>query len=501
MPDISPVEYAASPRVASSPIARSGTGATDLLLINDWFSHVGDLCRPESPFLPVLERLGSFASARRVRQAGRRHVRSAAVDGCRRPRRSGPTTSGRCSTRPGSSGWPIVAKGAGGTMAMLFAATHPDRVASIALVNGWARLSQADDFPIGVSESGAGPDARVAVHVRPVGARGGGRGAPARRARVVPAVRAQRGQPEHLHGDAALAVLGRRAGGAARRCAARSSCCRSGAWIGPGHGRYLAEHLPIAQLVELPGATDLLFAGDTEALVAPHRGVRHRRRARRRPPTGCWPPCSTPTSSTRPSRRAGWATAAGSQLLDRHDGWCGARCEAGARATRSSTPGDGFLPPSTDRRGRSAAPRPSAAACRPRPRGAGRACTPARSNCEATTSAASRCTSAPGSAALAAAGRDPGVPHGQGPRRRVRHPLRRSGHPHPEGHRGRLAALRGGRLRVEEVHMARFTRGFKGRGQAARDDAPPARPIRHRVVVAGPHRRAHPRHPARRTGR
>ena len=41
-----------------------------------------------------------------------------------------------------------------------------------------------------------------------------------------------------------------------------------GAWIGPGHGRYLAGQLPNAKLVELPGATDLLFAGDSETLFA-----------------------------------------------------------------------------------------------------------------------------------------------------------------------------------------------------------------------------------------
>jgi class 3 adenylate cyclase len=40
-----------------------------------------------------------------------------------------------------------------------------------------------------------------------------------------------------------------------------------GAWIGSGHSRYLAEHLPNARLIELPGATDLLFAGDTDTLV------------------------------------------------------------------------------------------------------------------------------------------------------------------------------------------------------------------------------------------
>jgi class 3 adenylate cyclase len=40
------------------------------------------------------------------------------------------------------------------------------------------------------------------------------------------------------------------------------------AWIRATHGRYLAEHVPGARLVVLPGASDLLFAGDQSDLVA-----------------------------------------------------------------------------------------------------------------------------------------------------------------------------------------------------------------------------------------
>jgi class 3 adenylate cyclase len=40
------------------------------------------------------------------------------------------------------------------------------------------------------------------------------------------------------------------------------------AWVRAGHGRYLAEHIPGARFVGLPGASDLLFAGDQSDLVA-----------------------------------------------------------------------------------------------------------------------------------------------------------------------------------------------------------------------------------------
>ncbi|HZB36226.1 MAG TPA: adenylate/guanylate cyclase domain-containing protein [Gaiellaceae bacterium] len=38
----------------------------------------------------------------------------------------------------------------GGPMAMMFAATHPDRVSALALVNSFARWRRADDYPIGM---------------------------------------------------------------------------------------------------------------------------------------------------------------------------------------------------------------------------------------------------------------------------------------------------------------------------------------------------------------
>jgi class 3 adenylate cyclase len=42
---------------------------------------------------------------------------------------------------------------------------------------------------------------------------------------------------------------------------------RRDGWIGSVHGRYLADAISTARFVELPGAANFLFAGDTDALV------------------------------------------------------------------------------------------------------------------------------------------------------------------------------------------------------------------------------------------
>jgi class 3 adenylate cyclase len=265
MPDFSPVEYAETPG-GFVAYRTYGTGARHLLLINDWFSHVGDICRADSPFLGILERLGSF---NRLVLFDKRGVGM-----------SDPLPS---SSVPTLEEWAddvravldavaaeratILGKGSGAAMAMLFAATHPERVSHIALVNGWARLSEDDDFPIGVPKAA---QARMleSPYMPPsaVHAVAGERLAPPVldwwqqyvRSAVSPSTSmAMRRWLFSVDVRAALPAIG---------CPALVLSFTS-SWIGPGHGRYLAEHIAQARLVEFPGATDLLFAGDTDGLV------------------------------------------------------------------------------------------------------------------------------------------------------------------------------------------------------------------------------------------
>ena len=108
-------------------------------------------------------------------------------------------------------------------------------------------------------------------------------------------------------------------------------------------GRYLAEHIPGAKLVELDGDDHLFFTGDTDAILDEIEefltGVRPRARARAR----ARPRCSSPTSSTRPRAPSSWATGKWRQLLEAHTGSGRAAQLDRFRGLEVNTTGDGFL--------------------------------------------------------------------------------------------------------------------------------------------------------------
>jgi len=163
--------------------------------------------------------------------------------------------------------------GGGGTMSMLFAATHPQRVSGLVLVNSFARLSRAPDYPWG-----RGPD--LEDEVLDVMRTGWGRGvfldlvAPsrvgdedfrrwwARYQRIgaspgtVLSMRKMIGQidvRDVLPSIRAPTLVLHRA---------------ETTWNRIEHGRYLAEHIPGAELVEVPGVDHLFFIGNSEAIMS-----------------------------------------------------------------------------------------------------------------------------------------------------------------------------------------------------------------------------------------
>ena len=170
---------------------------------------------------------------------------------------------------------------------ILLAASHPDRVSSLILVNGTARMPRAEDYPIGFPprlldrflETNMEPDAvergldmlpQFAPSVAGDSAfrawwnRAGHRGASPATARLIERVKFQADVRALLPLVAVPTLILHR---------------RDNAVFRPGHGRYLAEHIPDAKYVELPGADDLYWVGDIAEMLDEIEefltGVRH----------------------------------------------------------------------------------------------------------------------------------------------------------------------------------------------------------------------------------
>ena len=123
------------------------------------------------------------------------------------------------------------------------------------------------------------------------------------------------------------------------------------------HSRYVAEHIPGARFVELPGV-DTSSPRATRGPRWPRSRSSSPAPAGRRSPTGSSPRCCSPTSWTRPGTRRGWATTRGSGCSPATTRRSATRSSATAVApsSRSATAG---WPRSTGRPGASAAPWPS----------------------------------------------------------------------------------------------------------------------------------------------
>jgi class 3 adenylate cyclase len=263
MPDSNPVDYAAS---TDGYVAYRAIGSgPDVLLINDWFSHIGDIWRPDSPFLPVLNRLSSYARLIMFDKRGVGMSDPLAVPMLPTMEKWADDVSAVLDAA-GADQVSIVGKGSGGTMAVLFAALHPERVSSLVLVNAWARLSWAPDFPLGIRE--ADQEVMLRTPYMPPASVDAVAGEP-----LSPAVQDWYQRYVRTAASPSTVIAMRRwlfSVDVRSALSAVSAPTRvvafSDAWIGKNHGRYLAERIPDAELVTLPGGTDLLFAGDPDVV-------------------------------------------------------------------------------------------------------------------------------------------------------------------------------------------------------------------------------------------
>jgi class 3 adenylate cyclase len=172
----------------------------------------------------------------------------------------------------GSQAAVLLGIGGGGLISTLFAAMHPERTIGLVLVNSFARISYADDYPWG-----RGPE--IEAEVLDVMRTGWGRGvfldvlAPSRVGDD--AFRRWWARYQRI-GASPGTILGmRRTLGELdvreflSSIRAPTLVLHSGgnAWVRPEHGRYLAEHIANASYVELPGPDYFVFLRDADTAL------------------------------------------------------------------------------------------------------------------------------------------------------------------------------------------------------------------------------------------
>ena len=124
-----------------------GDGSTDVVLIYDWGSHLEAVA--EQPLMSeFLQELVRFS---RVLWFDIRGVgMSSSVAGGIIPIESWMDDLLAVMDAAESDKATLLAQGQAAQMAVMAAATHPDRVTSLVLLNGFARFSRADDYPAGM---------------------------------------------------------------------------------------------------------------------------------------------------------------------------------------------------------------------------------------------------------------------------------------------------------------------------------------------------------------
>jgi pimeloyl-ACP methyl ester carboxylesterase len=143
---LAPTQYA---RSGDADIAYQviGAGERDLMLILDWASHLEAVS--EQPlvgdFIESLARMGRMLwfDMRGIGMSG--HVAGGGT-----PIEAWMDDVVAVMDAAGSRSATIIAQGHATQMAVMTAATHPERVTSLVLINGFARFARADDYPAGM---------------------------------------------------------------------------------------------------------------------------------------------------------------------------------------------------------------------------------------------------------------------------------------------------------------------------------------------------------------
>ena len=248
-----------------------GHGDAELVLVTGWVLPI-ELFRDEPGFARFLDRLAGFARVLVWDKRGT-GLSDRIAPGARPTleERTGDLTA--VMDAAGFERPAILGLSEGCHLAALFAATHPQRTATLALYGGWARTMWAPDYPSGATRAQHrrlielvrehwgdaayllrywAPDAQDDEQLRTWWAR-------ALRLGATPTAAVTWLElMEEVDIRSALTAIQ----------APTLVAHRRGDVIVPvSHGRHLAEHIPEAEYVELPGTDHLWWVGDQDALV------------------------------------------------------------------------------------------------------------------------------------------------------------------------------------------------------------------------------------------
>jgi class 3 adenylate cyclase len=247
-----------------------GQGPPDILLLDQWFSHM-DAQWDVPPVAEFRERLATFGRLIMYDKRGSGlsdPIPTAALPTIEEWMDDIPTVLDEVGCEKAA----VITNLAGGIMATTFAAAHPERVASLVLVDCFARFAVAPDFPIG-----APPEAAEATLKQADEEMGRGlminlfapslahddrlRRAWARYERQIASPGNLIATVRMLYASDVRAIL------PAIRVPTLVIHRADARGFAPEHGRYLAEHIPGAKYVELPGIDNLIWAGDQDAIL------------------------------------------------------------------------------------------------------------------------------------------------------------------------------------------------------------------------------------------
>jgi pimeloyl-ACP methyl ester carboxylesterase len=240
-----------------------GEGPRDLVLVLDWVSHL-EVLREQ----PLVEELLEFlARLGRVlwfdmRGSG---LSDRTVDGTVAAE-EWVEDVGAVMDAVGCEHATVIAHGHAAQMALLFATTHPERVSSLVIVNGFARLARAEDYPAGMP-----PHVQQAVLDAIETGWGASTGAMA--SLLAPSLAERPGVREWWARAERFAASPGTAHARMRACfeldvrdvlplVATPTLViqsRANAYVRAGHGRYLAEHIVGARLFERESADHWLL--------------------------------------------------------------------------------------------------------------------------------------------------------------------------------------------------------------------------------------------------